>query len=430
MQRIREMLSRLAPWNWKKAEQMTQRDQIDQLREVMIGHKRIPTREGGVEIVVRELSVRLAEWGNKVEVYNRWDLFTKGGKIGKRNYHGVRIRQIPTLHNSKLNAFLYSVLASLRVLWGNYGVIHYHAIGSCAMMWIPAFFGKRTIVTVHGLDWQRAKWSRFASMYLMLGEWMAVHCADEMIVLSRGNQRYFKEKYGRSTHLIPNGLEKHDPQGAEIITSKYGVGKNDYVLYLARIVPEKGLHYLLNAFLQVDTDKRLIIAGGLDFEDEYCQKIMEMAKRDKRVALAGLVQGHEWEELFSNCSLYVLPSDIEGMPMSLLEAISFGKRCLASDIEENVEAGKGTITHFRQGDVEDLCEKIQYLLDHPDEGFSDTKEIVWENWDSVAQKTLELYLHVLDPGYRPTFHRELRAFRAQKLRKPKSMKGAKSDGGK
>ncbi len=401
------------PWN-KVTQKELQEDHREALREAMIGHKRIPTREGGVEIVVRELSVRMAAMGNAVEAYNRWDVFTKGGRVGEKRYYGVRIRQIPTLHNSKVNAFIYSVLASVRALFGSYDIIHYHAVGSCAMIWLTHLFGKKTIVTVHGLDWQRAKWNKFAVTYLKFGERMATKYADEIIVLSKGNERYFMETYGRKTILIPNGMEHHDCPAPDAITAQYGLSRDDYVLYLARIVPEKGLHYLLEAFKQVDTHKRLIIAGGIDWDDEYCQKIAKMAAEDDRVIMVGLVRGREWEELFGNCLLYILPSDIEGMPMSLLEALSFGRRCLVSDIEENVEAGKGCVSLFKQGDVEDLRRMLQYLVDNPQEGQSTGGDANWEDWDSVTKKTLALYQMVLAPDYRPTHREDHRRFMQEK----------------
>ncbi|MDD3333901.1 MAG: glycosyltransferase family 4 protein [Eubacteriales bacterium] len=361
----------------------------------MLGHKRIPTREGGVEIVVRELAVRMAAMGNRVEVLNRWDLFTKGGRVGQRYYQGVRIRQIPTLRNSKVNAFIYSVLASIRVLFGDYDVIHYHAIGSCAMLWLPHWFGKKTVVTVHGLDWKRAKWNGFATRYLKLGEAVAAKYADEIIVLCKDNQQYFLETYGRTTTLLPNGVDKCTLAEADLITAEYGLSKGDYLLYLARIVPEKGLHYLIEAFQTLHTDKKLIIAGNMDANDPYCQKVRAMAANDRRIQFVGLVRGRLWQELFSNCCLYILPSDIEGMPMSLLEALSFGCRCLVSDISENIEAGQGCVSLFKHGDVADLAKKMDSLISRPEEGRITKANAVWEDWDVVSRKTLEIYQRVV-----------------------------------
>ena len=367
------------------------------LRVAMLGHKRIPGREGGVEIVVRELAVRMARLGHHVDVYNRWDLFTEGGKMGDPVYQGVRIYQVPTPHASSLNAFVYSVLAMLRCSFKRYDVVHVHAIGTSAMLWLPHLLGKKTVVTVHGLDWQRAKWGKFASFYLRVGEKMAMRYADEVIVLSRGNQQYFEDTYGRRTLLIPNGMEPQQPPEPDVITAKHGLGRGDYVLYLGRLVPEKGVHYLIDAFAGIETGKRLVIAGPLDFSNPYCQRLQDMAAKDKRVLLTGFVQGRELEELYGNCSVYVLPSDVEGMPLSLLEAISYGARCLTSDIDENVQAAKGCARVFHHGDVISLREELEALLADPklttvEPGAS------WESWDEVTRRTLEVYHAVLGAG--------------------------------
>ena len=166
------------------------------LRIAMIGHKRIPSREGGVEIVVEELSVRMAQKGHRVEAYNRYGHHVSGKKYddeygwkGRKYYKGVRVRIIPTFQSSSLNAIVYSFLATLRALFTKYDVLHYHAEGPCAMLWIPKMFGKRVVVTIHGLDWQRAKWGNFASRVIKFGEKMAARHADEVIGLSRNVQQ-------------------------------------------------------------------------------------------------------------------------------------------------------------------------------------------------------------------------------------------------
>ena len=170
--------------------------QKGRLRIAMIGHKRIPSREGGVEVVVEELSVRLAAMGHRVDAYNRYGHHVSGKKYdeeygwkGRRFYKGVRVYIVPTFRRSSLNAIVYSFLATLRALFGRYDVIHYHAEGPCAMLWIPKLFHRKIVVTVHGLDWQRAKWGNLASYVIKFGEKMAAKYADEVIVLSRNVQQ-------------------------------------------------------------------------------------------------------------------------------------------------------------------------------------------------------------------------------------------------
>lgn len=298
------------------------------MKIAMIGHKRMPSREGGVEIVVEELSTRLVKKGHKVDVYNRKGKNVQDKKIDKdkknlKSYKGVKIITIPTINIKGIDALIYSFLASIRAIFGKYDVLHYHAEGSCAMLWIPHLFKKKIVVTIHGLDWQRSKWGGFATKYIKFGEKLAVKFADEIIVLSENVQKYFKDTYNRETKFIPNGVNKPIIRETKIIKEKYQLEKNRYILFLARIVPEKGLHYLIEAFKNIDTDKKLVIAGGASHTNDYLEKMKKMASEDKRIIMTGFVQGEELEELYSNCCLYCLPSDIEGMPLSLLEAMSY-----------------------------------------------------------------------------------------------------------
>ena len=368
------------------------------MKIAMIGHKRIPSREGGVEIVVEELSVRMAAMGHQVDVYNR-----KGKNVADKDadreahklksYKGVRLFHIPTLEKKSLNAILYAFNATVKALFGCYDVIHYHAEGPCAMLPLAHFFGIRTVATIHGLDWQRAKWGGFATKFLLFGEKMAAKYADEIVVLSQNVQKYFKDTYNRDTHFVPNGVNIPEKKEAQIISEKYGLSKDSYILFLARLVPEKGVHYLLDAFAQIQTDKKLVIAGGASHSSEYVTEIKEKAAKDSRVIMTGFVQGRELEELFSNCYLYVLPSDIEGMPISLLEAMSYGCSCLISDIEENVEVAGKFAARFEKSNVSSLKDALSETLrekqDRSEELISHVRQQY--NWDAVAERTVELY---------------------------------------
>lgn len=375
----------------------------NKLKIAMIGHKRIPSREGGVEIVVEELAVRMAALGCEVDAYNRFGHHASGKKYdteygwkGRRYYKGVRVRIIPTFRSSKLNAIVYSFCATVRALFGGYDIYHYHAEGPCAMLWLLKFFGKRVVVTIHGLDWQRAKWGNFASYVIKFGEKMAVKYADEVIVLSRNIQEYFRETYGRKTTYIPNGIERPVPRKAELIREKYGLEKDSYLLFLARIVPEKGVHYLIEAFAGIETDKKLVVVGGNGQAAGYLEQIQAMAAKDDRVILTDFVQGQMLEELYSNAYLYILPSDVEGMALSLLEAMSYGNCCLVSDICENTEVVSEHAAVFKKGNVADLRKQIIRLLDQPEkvqEYKRHSADYICEkyNWDDVVERTLKLY---------------------------------------
>lgn len=371
----------------------------DSLKIAMIGHKRIPTREGGVEIVVNELSTRMVERGHRVDAYNRKGSHISGRRfvdeIG-RGYKGVRIISIPTFESSSLNAIVYTILASIRVLFGNYDVIHYHAEGPCIMLWLPKLLGKRVIATIHGLDWQRAKWGNFASEILKFGEKVAIKWADEVIVLSKNMQEYFLKEYGRKPVFIPNGISKPERKEPEKIVEFWNLHKDEYILFLARIVPEKGAHYLINAYKKLDTTKKLVIAGGSSHSSEYFNNLRELAADDTRILFTNFVGGRALEELYSNAYFFVLPSDVEGMAISLLEAMSYGNCCLVSDIPENTEVTGEYAETFHHADTEDLARKLKQLL--MDEKLveayrSKAADYICQkyNWDNVVRDTINLY---------------------------------------
>lgn len=373
------------------------------LRIAMIGHKRIPSREGGVEIVVEELAVRMAALGHRVDAYNRYGHHVSGKKYdqeygwkGRKFYKGVRVYIIPTFRNSSLNAIVYSFFATVRALFGRYDVLHYHAEGPCAMLWLPKLFHRRIVVTVHGLDWQRAKWGNFASYVIKFGERLAAKYADEVIVLSKNVQQYFADTYHRQVTYIPNGINRPVRREAQMITEKYGLKKDGYLLSLGRIVPEKGLHYLIEAFAGIETDMKLVIAGGNSHAVEYMEQIHRMAAEDKRIIMTDFVQGQMLEELYSNAYAFVLPSDVEGMALTLLEAMSFGDCCLVSDICENTEVVEDKALVFRKGDTRDLREKLMFMLEHPETvrayGEQSADFICGKyQWDEVVDETLRLY---------------------------------------
>lgn len=251
----------------------------------------------------------------------------------------------------------------------------------------------KIVVTIHGLDWQRGKWGGFASKILRSAEKRAVKYADEIIVLSKNNQKYFADKYHRTTTYIPNGIDLPTLKPAELITKKWGLTPNSYVLFLARIVPEKGLQYLIPAWKKVveqtGTDKKLVIAGGSSHSDDYYEEIKAMCKDDSTIIMTGFVKGQVLEELYSNAYLYVLPSDIEGMPMSLLEALSYGNVCLVSDIAENTEVINGDCFIFEQGNIDRLRHQIKKILNLHVQTHENM--IMPYSWDEVTEKTLALY---------------------------------------
>lgn len=374
--------------------------QTKQLNIAMLGHKRIPSREGGVEIVVQELSTRMAARGHTVTCYNRAGHHVAGKEYDSAcgdTYEGVRLKAVPTIDKKGLAAVSSSFFAAVAAAFGHYDVIHFHAEGPCAMLWLPKLFGKTCVATIHGLDWDREKWKHgWGSRYIKLGEKMAVKYADGIIVLSRGVQAYFETAYGRKTCLIPNGVNRPELCPAQVISEEYGLSPGEYILFVGRLVPEKGLRYLIQAFKDVKTDKKLVIAGGSSDSAVFQEELKALAKDDDRILFTGFVQGRRLQELFSNAYVYVLPSDLEGMPLSLLEAMSYGNCCLTSDIPECADVVEDHGLVFRKGDQEDLREKLQLLCD--DEALVTTYRTGAAdficgkyNWDDIVNQTLKLY---------------------------------------
>ena len=370
------------------------------------GHKRVPSREGGIEIVVEELAKRQVRMGCDVVCYNRSGHHVSGKQFdGEKlnEYEGIKLRSVCTIDRKGLAAVTSSFFASLKAAVGNCDVVHIHAEGPAAFCWIPKLFGKKVICHNHGIDWKRAKHGNFGCKFIKFGEKCSVKYADEIIVLSEGIQNYFWETYGRKTVLIPNGVNRTERKSEHEITDRWNLEKDSYILFLGRLVPEKGLRYLVEAYGELNTEKKLVIAGGSSDTDDFVEELKESCKAfQDRVIFTGFVQGEILDELYSNAYVYVLPSDLEGMPLSLLEAMSYGNCCVVSDIDEcaSVVEDKRTNAYkaviFRKGNAVELREKLQALCDdeHLVQQYKEeAADFICSkyNWDDVVEKVMEVY---------------------------------------
>lgn len=371
----------------------------EKLKIAMFGHKRW-SREGGVEIVVKELCTRMAQHGCQITCYNRSGHHVSGAEYDDANiteYEGICQKFVPTIERKGLAAVSSSFFAALYSAFGKYDIVHIHAEGPAFFSWLPKLLGKRVVVTIHGIDWQREKWkSGFGSKFIRQGEKNAVKYADAIIVLSKGVQDYFRNTYGRETCFIPNGVNRPEVRNADMITDKFGLTKDSYILFLGRLVPEKGIRYLIEAFKEIKTDKKLVIAGGSSDTVSFMRELKELAKNDDRIIFTGFVQGQMLDELYSNAYIYTLPSDLEGMPLSLLEAMSYGNCCVVSDIAECVEVVEDKALIFEKSNVNDLREKLQRSCENPEKVEKYKKQaadFICEkyNWDTVVRETMKLY---------------------------------------
>ena len=374
------------------------------MKVAMVGHKVVPSRRGGIENVLTSLCPLLVEKGANVACYNRSSDKVENeyvGTVKDKKYKGVTLKNAWTINKKGLSAMVASFTAAIMATFSSADIIHFHAEGPCAAMWIPKMFGKKCVATVHGLDWQREKWGKgFASKYIKFGERVMVKCADEIIVLSESAFKYFKDTYNRETVLIHNGIERPDKKEAGEITELYGLSKDGYICIVSRLTAEKGVHYLIDAYNSIKTDKKLVIAGDTSDTDEYVSMLKEKASGNPDIIFTGFISGDVLTEIYSNAYIVTLPSDIEGMSLSLLEALAYGNAVLCSDIPENTLVTEDKAMHFKKSNVDDLAAKLQAMCDD-EEIVNNLKNGVDEfilnkySWDDVAGSTYELYKKVL-----------------------------------
>ncbi len=368
-----------------------------EVRIAMIGQKGIPFISGGVEKHVEEISKRLVDRGHEVTVYCR--IYTKREQD---TYQGINLKYIKTYENKNLEAIIYTFKASIDIISKHYDIIHYHALGPASLSFIPKLFKNNVVVTVHGLCWRNDKWGKFAKLYLKLGEQASARFPDKVISVSENLRKYYIQKYCKNPNdlkYIPNGVNigvKKEPNEIK----KFGLEEDNYILFLARLVPEKGAHYLIEAYNNLQTDKKLVISGGSSYTDTYVNRLITNAK-NTNIVFTGNVSGRLLEELFSNAYMYVLPSDTEGMPITVLEAMSYMKCCLVSNIPENVSIIRNDCGFsFIKSNIHSLTDMMAYLLDNPEvvknTGIRAHEEVKKKyNWDCVVDKTESLYLDIL-----------------------------------
>jgi glycosyltransferase involved in cell wall biosynthesis len=369
----------------------------------MIGQKGYPPVHGGIEKHVAELAARLPALGCEVDIYSRPHYSSASGNA---DLPGVRIRKLPSIPTKHLDAISHTILATGHVLFQDADVVHYHALGPGLLSGLPRWMKRLpTVVTVHGLDWQRDKWGRFARGVLRLGESASVGLPDRTIVVSRALREHFLEQHKQATTYIPNGIAPPVYREADLIRQQ-GITK-EYVLFVGRLVPEKGCHLLLEAWRRLPSELRarydLVVAGDAGFTPGYVDKLRKAAPDGVR--FLGYVHGPILDELYSNTQLVVLPSTLEGLSITLLEGMSYAACCLVSDIPPNIEAAEKDAVFFESGNTRDLGEKIAALLGDPGLRVrmgeaAQIRAIENYSWERVAAMTANLYRDML-PGQGP-----------------------------
>lgn len=365
------------------------------MRIAYIAVKGIPIG-GGIEKLTEEIGSRMARKGHHVAVYCSRDYGTLDGE-----YKGMELRTVFSLNTKTLHKLSICFNATLDVLKRNdTDIVHVHAVGPSLFSIFPRMKGIPTVVQTHGLEWKRDKWGIIGTTFFKLADYTAVYFPNRTTSVSKVQKNYYKEKFGRDVIYIPTGVSNVELRKPGWILEQ-GIEPNRYILFAARLVQEKGAHFLIEAFRSLQTDMKLVIAGDAAHAEKYKAFLKEKTKGDNRIIFPGFVTGQPLEELFSNAYLFCLPSTLEGLPIALLEAMSYGNCCVASDIPENLEAIEDYGYTFRNRDTDDLRKVLDDLIKHPEkveQKKEAAREYVLKNysWDTITDQMEELYFSIVE----------------------------------
>ncbi len=369
----------------------------------MIGQKAIPFyRDGGVERHVEELSIRLAERGHEVTVYVRPQYVATKEDI----WRGVHLKHLPSIPTKHLDAWSHTLFSSLHVIGLNADIVHYHSVGPSTLAFLPRLFKPRAkiISTFHSIDRFHKKWGAFARAYLSFGEWAATHFAHETIAVSESIRKYCFDRFGKTVAYIPNGVAIV-PVKATNELARWELEPEKYIIAVARLVRHKGLHHLVEAFKQIPDsvkgEMKLVIVGAPSYTSDYEFYLKNLAAEDHRILFVGYQTGDALKQLYAHALVYVHPSEAEGLAITILEAMSFGRCVVMSDIPENLEARDHSGIAFHVGNVEDLRDKLVSIINHPEIALERGKRalnFIREKfeWEKVTDQIEALYGRVAE----------------------------------
>jgi len=362
------------------------------LRVAFIGGRGVVSKYSGIETYYEEVGARLAGMGHEVTVYCR-KYFTPALK----EFSGMRLVRLPTIRSKHLETLVHTALSTVHALFQNYDVVHYHALGPALFSRFPRWWGTKTVVTVQGLDWQRRKWGRVASLVLRLGERASVRLPSGTMVVSQALRQRYREHHDVETFYVPNGGVLRERGEAGKIFD-WGLAPGKYILFLGRLSPEKGCHLLVKAYERLNTDVKLVLAGASSYSDDYSRELRTHAS--DRIKILDWVSGETLDQLLTNAMLFVLPSDMEGLSLALLDAMGAGLCVLASDVPENREVVAGAGYTFRRGDAGDLADRLSFLIANPavrEAAGRAAKARVREHylWSKITEEIEQAYFQVL-----------------------------------
>ncbi len=363
------------------------------MKIAVTGTRGIPSVQGGVETHCEELFPRVATSGVDITLFRRSSYTESTSDLSL--FKGVRLVDIPTPRRKAFEAIVHTFRAVIRARRIGAELIHIHAIGPALLVPIAKMLGMKVVMTHHGFDYEREKWGRLAKMMLKLGERLGAKHADAVIVISEHIRRRLAHDYGRTdTDLIYNGVPVPTPAESDDYIRQLGLTKGRYVLALGRFVKEKNFHLLMEAFRRVKPKGiKLVVAGDADMPDEYSESLKRLAAETDTI-LTGFVKGEKLRQLLSHASLFVLLSTHEGLPISLLEAMSYGLNVLVSDIDANTISQLDAADFFAVGNIDALCDALRRKLAEP--YCRKTYSLEDYDWDTIANQTLDVYRRVLN----------------------------------
>jgi len=354
---LMRLYTQMRPWPGKAKKAIALPATAPPLRVAFIGGRGLVSKYSGIETYYEEVGKRLVEMGHDVTVYCR-SYFTPA----RPTYEGMRLVRLPTFRSKHLETFVHTWLSTVHVMFSGCDIVHYHAQGPALFSFFPRLVGMKTVVTVQGQDWQRKKWGRFASFTLRLGEVASARLPNCTMVVSQTLQRHYQTAYGVGTTYVPNGSTIRK-RVAPSQMPEWGLEPDNYILFLGRFSPEKNCHLLIEAYEKLHTSAKLVLAGGSSYTSAYVDQLRK--HQSEQVVFLDWVHGAALDELLTNAALFVLPSDLEGLSLALLDAMGAAVCVLTSNIPENREVIDGTGFTFQPGDATDLARMLRFLLSDP-----------------------------------------------------------------
>jgi glycosyltransferase involved in cell wall biosynthesis len=359
------------------------------MKIVVVGTRGIPNIMGGVETHCEHLYPRIVAMGHDVTVIRRKPYVTSENRDSF--YKGVKLLDVFAPHQKSAEAIVHTFLAIIKARLLNPDVLHIHAIGPSLMAPFARLLGMKVVMTNHGPDYDRDKWGRAAKFVLKAGESFGSRFSNRVIVISKTIADIVASKYGRKdTNLIYNGVELPVKSEKTDYLQSLSLSPRKYILAVGRFVKEKGFHDLIDAYSRIEHgDMKLVIAGDADHKDEYSLMLKRKAESTPGVVLTGFIRGERLNQILTNAALFVLPSYHEGLPIALLEALSYDLDVLVSDIPANRISCVADADFFKHGDVKDLAIRLEEKLKNV--VLNRRYDLSQYNWDYIAKQVVDVY---------------------------------------